>query len=685
MDARAEPTPPMVGSVTASRVHGPGLGFGYWFGATWLGIILFSAITASWLPLHPNRFDPTHSLDAPSWSHPFGTTRLGEDVFAICVHGSRVALIVGSGAAAIALFLGAPLGMAAGYFRGATDQVITTLLNALMAVPALILALSLVLFIGQSLVTIVVIIGVLTAPAAARLTRSATLAVVDRDFVSAARLSGARHRRVLQCEIGPNIAVPVAAYVVLLASVAILVEGALSFLGLGAPLDKASWGRLIVGGRDELQRAWWWSLCPSAVFFLTVLSLSLVSDALQARWLGLPRRARHRHGFVRPATPRLAVSAQTARHEGRIQTRKPRWRPDALPERVPKPPFFERATLDVVDLHTSIPTPYGTVRAVDGVSLRIHSGEMLAIVGESGAGKTMLARSILGIAPTAADIDGRVLLDGIDLRRLSAGELRQRRGREIAIVLQDPMTSLNPVVRVGHQIAELARVHLGLSRRFARELAIRLLGEVGIPEPRRRYRQYPHELSGGQRQRVAIALALSCGPKVLIADEPTSALDVIVQAQILDLIDRLRTERQLAVLLITHDLPLALARADRVAVMYAGRIVEQASCAELARGLRMPYASALFAAAPRVSTPSHTRIAAIPGRPPILTSDSIGCAFAPRCDRVAPHCLAAAPPLAAVDGDRLVACWAPLEFGASVPPMHQDRLLGGPVLPYPVV
>ena len=631
----------------------PGLGVGYWFGATWLGIILFSAITASWLPLHPNAFDPTHSLDAPSWSHPFGTTRLGEDVFAICVHGSRVALIVGSGAAAIALFLGAPLGMAAGYFRGATDQVITTLLNALMAVPALILALSLVLFIGQSLVTIVVIIGVLTAPAAARLTRSAALAVVDRDFVSAARLSGARHRRVLLREIGPNIAVPLAAYVILLASVAILVEGALSFLGLGAPLDKASWGRLIVGGRDELQRAWWWSLCPSAVFFFTVLSLSLVSDALQARWLGLPRRA-----SVRSRAPTLAIHLHTATRPSVALADRYGVRTDGS--------VLGESTLDVVDLHTSIPTPHGTVRAVDGVSLRIRSGEMLAVVGESGAGKTMLARSILGIAPTAAEIDGRVLLDGIDLRTLSAGELRRRRGRDIAIVLQDPMTSLNPVVRVGHQIAELARVHLGLSRRVARELAIRLLGEVGIPEPRRRYRQYPHELSGGQRQRVAIALALSCGPKVLIADEPTSALDVIVQAQILDLIDRLRKERHLAVLLITHDLPLALARADRVAVMYAGRIVEQASCVELAGGLRMPYASALFAAAPRVSTPSHTRIAAIPGRPPILTSDSIGCAFAPRCDRVAPHCLAFAPPLAAVDGDRLVACWEPLELSTAV-------------------
>ncbi len=646
------------------------LGFGFWFGALWLATLVFLAITSSWLPIDPNKFDLPHALRPPSWSHPFGTTRLGEDVFAICVHGTRVALTVGFGAAAIVLIVGAPLGMTAGYFGGATDRIVTIGLDALMAVPTLILALTLVIFIGQSVQAVVLIIGVLLVPRFARIARSATMAVAERDFVRVARLTGARHLRVLLREIGPNIAVPLVTYLLLLAGGAMLIEGALSFLGLGAPLDKASWGRLVAGGRDELQRAWWWSMCPSAVIFLTVLSLNLVQDGLQRRWLGVSRRTA-RGG--RGAPTRLYETATRVRSPSSRSTLRRTGTPPVRPVASADPGRPSLSALQVIGLHTYLSTPFGVVRAVDGVSVRVERGQMLAIVGESGAGKTMLARSILGIAPPTATIGGQVLLDGTDLRALSGSELRQRRGRDISIVLQDPMTSLSPVMRVGHQITELVQVHLGVNRREARRRAVQLLSDVGIAEPARRARQYPHQLSGGQRQRVAIALALSCDPKVLIADEPTSALDVIVQAQILDLIDRLRRDHDLAVVLITHDLPLALTRADEVAVMYAGRIVEQAPTAQLANGPRMPYASALFAVAPRISAPSHARCVPIPGRPPSLTVAPRGCAFAPRCAHPVARCWSDAPVLETLDKDHLVACWGPIDVGSRRPPPTTGR------------
>ena len=287
---------------------------------------------------------------------------------------------------------------------------------------------------------------------------------------------------------------------------------------------------------------------------------------------------------------------------------------------------------------------------------------MLAVVGESGAGKSMLAKSILGIAPANAFQRGESRLDGVDLRSLDSRALREQRGRVVGTVLQDPATSLDPVMRIGWQVAEPARVHLGLSRSQARGHAIALLRSVGIPEAERRFRQYPHELSGGQLQRVAIAIALSCSPRLLSADEPTSSLDVIVQRQILDLLDELRRTRRLAVLLITHDLAVATSRAEHVAVMYAGRIVETASAASLANRRAMPYTAGLFDAAPRLATTAHQRLLAIPGRAPGSDGSPDGCAFAPRCTVASEKCVADAPVLGLDDGGEAHrwACWHPI-------------------------
>ncbi len=321
------------------------------------------------------------------------------------------------------------------------------------------------------------------------------------------------------------------------------------------------------------------------------------------------------------------------------------------------------ALLALENVSVELPTPRGTVRAVDGVDLRLAPGRTLGVVGESGCGKTMLSRAILQLLPRRARLGGRVLFEGDDLARLRPAALRRLRGPALAVVFQDPMSSLNPVLTIGTQIGETLREHLGLGEGAIARRSAELLAAVGIPAPEQRLRQYPHQLSGGMRQRVAIAIALSCEPRLLIADEPTTALDVTVQAQILDLLAREQRRRHMAMILITHDLGVVAGRTDEVAVMYAGRVVERAPTAALFSDTRMPYTQALLAAVPKLTASPHTALPAIPGRPPDPTRPLPGCAFAPRCPRVAETCRRAKPPLAGPTGDpHLFACWRPLQL-----------------------
>jgi len=320
--------------------------------------------------------------------------------------------------------------------------------------------------------------------------------------------------------------------------------------------------------------------------------------------------------------------------------------------------------LEVTDLCTSFRTPAGLVRAVDGVSLTLDRGRTLGIVGESGSGKSVLSRSIMGLLPKRnVERRGRVVYDGHELTALGTRAQRELWGAEMSMVFQDPMTALNPVLRIGNQITEGLRHHLGLDRATARANAVALLRSVGIPEPERRLRQYPHELSGGMRQRVMIAVALACGPKLLFADEPTTALDVTVQAQILNLLALQQRERNMAMILVTHDLGVVAGRADDIAVMYAGQIVETAPTATLFRNVRMPYTEALLRSIPKLDEPRHARLQAIPGRPPQLVDPPRGCRFAPRCPYAQARCHAEAPPLVESEPGHSYRCWYPVGHG----------------------
>jgi peptide/nickel transport system ATP-binding protein len=326
----------------------------------------------------------------------------------------------------------------------------------------------------------------------------------------------------------------------------------------------------------------------------------------------------------------------------------------------------EPAFLSIEDISVDLPTPRGNLRAVERVSLAIGSGRTLGIVGESGCGKTMLSRAILQLLPKKAKLSGRVIFDGQDLVGLAPERLRKLRARSLAVVFQDPMTSLNPVLTIGTQLMETVQEHLELDSSAARRRSVELLGAVGIPAPEQRLAQYPHQLSGGMRQRVAIAIALSCEPKLLIADEPTTALDVTIQAQILDLLAREQRRRQMAMIIITHDLGVVAGRTDEVAVMYAGRVVERAPTSALFKNMHMPYTQALLAAIPKIDAAPHTRLPAISGRPPDPTRPVQGCSFSPRCRYAAGQCYREKPELtASYSSDHQFACFHPIVAGVT--------------------
>jgi len=321
--------------------------------------------------------------------------------------------------------------------------------------------------------------------------------------------------------------------------------------------------------------------------------------------------------------------------------------------------------LRVADLHAHIGSARGTVRAVDGVSFEVAGSEALGVVGESGSGKSVMARAIMGLMPAHSACTGEVYFQGRDLLTLSHKQREEIWGKQIAMVFQDPGRSLNPVVRVERQLTEGMRRHLGVPRSEAHTRALTLLTEVGVPDPERRLRNYPHELSGGMRQRVMIATALACEPNLLIADEPTTALDVTIQRQILDLLRKVQTERGMALMLISHDLAVVAGRTDRVSVMYAGRMAEIGSTRQVFDAPRHRYTHALLSATPTIDHERHAPLRLIRGSLPSPTDPPPGCRFAARCDYASEACTDPGPTMAPVDTDHQVACLHPVPSHAA--------------------
>ncbi|MGH3067759.1 MAG: ABC transporter ATP-binding protein [Streptosporangiaceae bacterium] len=321
------------------------------------------------------------------------------------------------------------------------------------------------------------------------------------------------------------------------------------------------------------------------------------------------------------------------------------------------------ALLDVRDLSVRFRRRGREALAVNSVSFTVQPRQTLAIVGESGSGKTVSCRAVVGLLPPAARVSGSARFQGRELIGLSDADIRQHRGRDVAMVFQDPARSLNPTMRVGTQVTEAVRAHQPVSRQGARDRAIELMSLVRIPLPDRRFADYPHQFSGGMRQRLMIAIALACHPRLLIADEATTSLDVTTQAQIMDLLLELQAQLGMALILISHDLGLAAAYTDDVIVMYAGGIVEQAPTRQLFSHVRMPYTQALLEAVPQLDRPAHSPLPVIGGRPPDPGAPQAGCPFAPRCPRARERCRQDSPPLAEQEPGHHWACWFPCEDG----------------------
>jgi peptide/nickel transport system permease protein len=600
--------------------------------------IVLIALAAPLLPLaNPDITAPANRLMRPLASgHLLGTDALGRDILSRLIWGARVSLAVGVSATLIAAFIGSLIGLVAGYGGGRVDSILMRGIDMILAFPYILLALGIVTVLGPGLLNALYAIAIVNIPIFARNVRGNTLGLVHREFVDAARLSGKGNIGILFGEVLPNVMPIIIVIMSTTVGWMILETAGLSFLGLGAQPPQADLGSMLGDGRKILFTAPHVSLIPGIMIFALVMSINLLGD-----------------GVRDVLDPRLKSGALT---RPVARTAIERTRGATGPEPDPQ------AILDVQGLRTEFHIGDAVFKAVGGVDMCVRQGECLGIVGESGSGKSVSAMSIMGLVPTPPGriVGGVAWLDGEDLFAASGERIRQLRGGAVSHVFQDPLSTLHPLFTVGDQIAEAVRAHQPVSRHEANKRAEALLTLVRIPNPGERLKSYPHELSGGMRQRVCIAMALANDARVLIADEPTTALDVTVQAQILSLMDTLRHERDAAILFITHDFGVVSAICDRVAVMYAGQIVETGTTEEILTAPRHPYTAKLIDCVPVLGQPGR-RLDAIEGRPPMVNALPEGCAFADRCPRVEADCRVAPVSLTRLDDERAFRCLHPLE------------------------
>ena len=591
--------------------------------AAYLVLLVVVAVGASWLaPVNPETDDLLHTQAGPSAAHWLGTDRLGRDVFSRLMLGSRPTLLGVTEAVVVFVALGVTLGMVAGFVGGRTDRLISRFGDLVLAVPGIIaLLMVLAVFPGDNTAAMTAF-GVISSPSLLRVVRAVTIAVRGELYVKAARLSGLGGPSILRRHILPRLAGPIIVQVSLFAASAVLAECALSFLGLATPETQGpSWGNMVGEASDVVSTDPWLLVPTGGVLVITVLALGLLGDAVhdvtvgRARGATAPTLRRRQRTAPAPASAPALASAQVPTDPG--------------------------ALLSVKGLTIAFPStesPQGEVTVVRDVSFRVAAGECVGIVGESGCGKTVTARSLVGLIPGAGRVmSGSVTFDGRDLAGLSGREVAGLRGSRIGLISQEPMNGLDPSFRVGSQLVEVIRRHHPMSRSQAGIRARELFEMVELPEPEQVGRRYPHELSGGMAQRVAIALALAGTPDLLIADEPTTALDVTVQAEILALLRDLQSRTGMAIILVTHDWGVLADLCDRAVVMYAGEVVEQARVHELYHAPRHPYTLALLAANPHLAPVGET-LPAIPGTVPSPSAWPVGCHFQPRCPYATADC-----------------------------------------------
>jgi peptide/nickel transport system permease protein len=616
---------------------GPAIALAY------LVVLGLAAIAAPLVaPYDPNELDIPNRFASPSWDHLLGTDDLGRDLLSRIIYGARVSMVVSLSVIAIAMAVALVFGLISGYVGGAVDSILMRIADGGLSFPPLVLALTVAGILGPGIGNVILALSIVFVFGLTRLVRGTALALREEAFIEASRASGSRTHRILSHRILPNVRSPLLIAATFGIAGALLAEAGLSYLGLGPRPPTASWGSMLRQAYDRaLYQEPWQLLVPGTAIALTIYAFNLLGDGLRDV-LGVGRSTRARRTERRGITTvrALAGAARSA----------------TSPDAGGGAGGAGDALLCIEHLSVEFVSEHRRTRVVDDVSLIVRAGETVGLVGESGCGKTVTSLSIMRLVPSPPGqiVSGSIRFDGQDLATMSFKELRAIRGREISMVFQDPMTSLDPAFTIGSQLVEVQRLHRDVSRSAARARAIELLDLVGVPAPATRLGQFPHQLSGGLRQRVMLAIALANEPRLLIADEPTTALDVTVQAQILDLLRSLQRELGMAILFVTHDLGVVAELCDRVAVMYAGQIVEDAPVDQLFVRPQHPYTEGLLGAMPQVGR-TEERLTVIPGQVPPPHAMPAGCRFATRCAYTISACGSGAIPLS-TNGDSAVRC-----------------------------
>ncbi len=550
-------------------------------GVAALSVLVLIVLAAIFAPLltsyNPNAVSVLNILQGPGAGHLLGTDGAGRDVWARLLYGARYTLAGALLATVVAAILGITSGLVAGYYGKWFEAASSWVTTLLMALPGIVVLLAARAVLGPSLWTVMIIFGVLLAPAFYRLVYTAVSGVRNELFVDAARVSGVSDFRIIARHILTVVRAPIIIQGSIVFGIAIAVQVGLDFLGFG---DQSipTWGNMLNDGFTNLYRDPQLVVWPGLAIVLTTVALTLFANALRDE---LDQSAR-------PRRRRRAVAAATATApEG----------PDSDSVAHVAPNSSAHAPLlDIEGLAVGYPQPDGSVtRVVDNVSLDIRRGEVHGLIGESGSGKTQTAWSVLRLLPAGGEIlQGSVRFDGENLSRVPDAKMRDIRGGRIAYIPQEPMSNLDPSFTIGSQLTEPMRIKLGVSKTEAKARALKLLGQVGIPDPERTFASYPHELSGGMAQRVLIAGAVSCEPELVIADEPTTALDVTIQAEILDLLRELQRELGVTILIVTHNFGVVADLCDRVSVMQKGRIVETGPARSVFADPQHPYTRSLF-------------------------------------------------------------------------------------------
>lgn len=599
-------------------------------------VVVVGCLLAPWVsPYGPLEQDLMDIYAKPSADHLLGTDQLGRDILSRMLHGGRVTLAGIAQAVVVCTVIGLSLGIAAGTLGGWVELVAMRLCDLLLAVPGLVMLLVVLGIYGNNESAAMITLGVIMSPTLARVVYATTIAIREEPYVAGARVAGLTSLQIMRRHILSGVAGPALTQISIVAAVACLVEAGIGFLGLGVTPPAPSWGNMVTDAQQAMPFDAWMLVPSGGIIAIVTLSLTLIGNGIRDAYMGRSSGSTKAYSW-------RALAARVSQ--------------PLTPARSGEGPSDREAILSVNRMTVSLPRGRGEVPIVDTVSFDVNPGEAVAIVGESGCGKSMTISGVLRVLPMGAHVQAAsIAFKGVELTCLNERQMNAYRGTGIGFISQEPISSLNPAFTVGYQLEEAVRLHQAVGKRHARQIAHELMTRVRLPEPEVVAKKYPHELSGGMAQRIAIARALAGEPELLIADEPTTALDVSVQGEILDLLRDLREQSGMALILVTHDWGVVAETCDRALVMYAGQIVERADVRTLISRPAHPYTRALLQSS-SVGVAPRQALPVIAGSVPAPGSWPLGCRFANRCDLVDDDCRSGFIPMVALGEGAAARC-----------------------------